>query len=157
MSAPILMKPHHMVDILVQFGNGEEFVPHPYGHAVHSVAERVLSDPNLVLQMESGIDDICAPCIHNANGVCDDSIDNSWRPQAPTSKNTWNLRIDERYYAKFSLKNGDQMTVRRFAEMVSNLTIEDFNNSLYPELPPQWNSWKLKSLKKGIAKYLGQE
>ena len=94
----ISIKPHHFVDIITAFGGGRtEFEPHPYAHALHSVAERILSDPGVRLRIELGADDICLPCRHNADGLCDDTIDTSFRPEAPRSKLEWNLLIDRRW------------------------------------------------------------
>ena len=51
--------------------------PHPYGHAVHVVEDRVLRDRDGTLEMELGPGEIWAPCAHNVGGPCDDSIDTS--------------------------------------------------------------------------------
>jgi len=81
----IAIKPHHFVDIVTEFGDGgTEFQPHPYGHAVHSVVKEILGNRDVVLRIELGADDICAPCRHNINGLCDDTIDTSFRLQAPS-------------------------------------------------------------------------
>ena len=94
----IRIKPHHFVDILTAVGAGREaFDPHPYGHAVHLVARAILANPDVLLEIDLGADDICAPCDHNLHGRCDDTIDTSYRPQAPPSKLEWNLRIDRRW------------------------------------------------------------
>lgn len=76
----IAIKPHHFVDIVASFGGGRtKFEPHPYGHAVHAVAQEILGNRDVRLQIELGADDICAPCRHNVNGLCDDTIDVSFR------------------------------------------------------------------------------
>jgi len=65
----ISIKPHHFVDIITSFGKGERiFHPHPYGHALHTISKRILTDRELALKIELGIDDICKPCLHNACG-----------------------------------------------------------------------------------------
>jgi hypothetical protein len=40
----MLLRPHHLLDIITEYGAGTAFVPHPYGHAVHTCAEMVLND-----------------------------------------------------------------------------------------------------------------
>ena len=55
-----LDKPHHFVDIVTALGDGgTDFQPHPYGHAVHSVAKELLAHRDVVLCIELGADDIC--------------------------------------------------------------------------------------------------
>ena len=54
----IRIKPHHFVDIITSFGAGEISVPHPYGHAVHIVAARILHNQDILLEIEFGADDI---------------------------------------------------------------------------------------------------
>ena len=117
MDEPIRIKPHHFVDILRALGHGQtEFEPHPYGHAVHSVAARLLDDRDSLLEMDLGADDICVPCTHNVDGQCDDTIDTSFRPEAPSSKREYNLLIDRRWLARLELAEGDRLTAREFCE-----------------------------------------
>ena len=64
MSEMIIIKPHHFVDVMRTLGDEQgEFRPHPYGHAVHTVAAKILAYRDAMLQMELGADDICKPCI----------------------------------------------------------------------------------------------
>ena len=81
------IKPHHFVDIITKYGAGTvPSTPHPYGHAVHTIAALLLGDRDALLEMKLGADDICGPCMHNVGGLCDDAIDTSFRPDAPLSK-----------------------------------------------------------------------
>ena len=49
----IFIKPHHFVDIITYYGAGIDiFKPHPYGHALHSVAEEILSNRDIFLEVE---------------------------------------------------------------------------------------------------------
>ena len=108
MCKTILIKPHHFIDIITDFGGGQtRFEPHPYGHAVHTVAERLVGDRDALLEMELGADDICRPCVHNIDGICDDTIDISFRPDAPPSKREYNLLLDRRWCRKLGLAQGD--------------------------------------------------
>ena len=156
MTGIIRIKPHHFVDIITEFGAGtEEWEPHPYGHAVHSVARDVLANRDVTLEMDSGADDICAPCIHNKDGLCDDTIDTSFRPDAPSSKREWNLIIDKRWYERLGLGDGDRLTasdfVRRLQDALKN-GIED----VYREIPPEMTSRRLENLQTGTARFLKQ-
>jgi hypothetical protein len=84
MNTVIRIKPHHFIDILTALGDGTTSCePHPYGHALHTVTAKLLSQRQTEIELVLGADDICAPCSHNVNGGCDDSIDISFRPGAP--------------------------------------------------------------------------
>ena len=75
MNIPIRNKPHHFVDIVRTVGSGQvAWEPHPYGHNLQEVAERIAADRDATLQIELDADDICEPCIHNADGRCRDVI-----------------------------------------------------------------------------------
>jgi hypothetical protein len=148
------VKPHHAVDILTSYGGGQEsFDPHPYGHALHAVARRILADREVLLEMEMGADDICAPCSHNASGLCDDVIDTSYRPRAPSSKREWNLTIDRRWCERLGLAQGDRLTARQFCERLRDRAGD--LTDLYREIPADRTAERAAKLRAGVAKYLG--
>jgi hypothetical protein len=151
----IIIKPHHFIDILRALGDEPtEVTPHPYGHDVHTVAAKILGDRDVILQMELGADDICKPCIHNVHGVCDDTIDTSFRPQAPQSKQAWNLLLDQRWCEVLGLADGDRLTATQFSELVrQNL---DSMPSIYQEIPPDRVADRARKIRDGIEKFLDQ-
>ncbi|HRU06640.1 MAG TPA: hypothetical protein P5137_12800, partial [Candidatus Brocadiia bacterium] len=117
----ISIKPHHFVDIITSFGAGQsDPQPHPYGHAVHTVTKAVLADRDVLLRMELGADDICAPCKHNISGLCGDTIDTSYRPLAPKLKREWNLLIDQRWLQRLGLREGDTLTARQMCQRIQD-------------------------------------
>lgn len=148
----IRIKPHHFVDIITSFGDGEIFEPHPYGHAVHTVAARILQDRNILLEMELGADDICAPCKHNIDGICDDTIDTSFRPSAPSSKREWNLIIDRRWCKRLKLQQGDRLTARELCERLRDYSGDI--TDIYWEIPAKLTAERAHKLKTGIRKFL---
>ncbi len=148
------MKPHHFVDILTALGEGvTRYEPHPYGHALHTVAARILADPGVRLRIELGADAICRPCRHNVGGLCDDTIDTSYRPQAPGSKREWNLRLDTRWCERLGLAQGDTLTAlelcRRIRERAGEIA------DIYREIPADRTARRQASLRRGVAVYLG--
>jgi hypothetical protein len=153
MTAAILIKPHHFVDIIRALGDGQEqFTPHPYGHNVHGVAAEVLANRNGLLQMELGADDICSPCVHNRDGLCDDAIDTSFRPAAPPSKRAWNLLIDRRWCEKPNLGGGDRLTGQQFCERLRELAGD--LTDIYREEPPERTAARAASVRRGVDRYL---
>lgn len=149
----ISIKPHHFVDIITGFGDGcTAPPPHPYGHAVRSVTQRILADHDVVLRMDLGADDICRPCHHNLDGLCDDVIDTSFRPQAPESKREYNLLIDERWLERLGLRQDDQLTARelclRIRDRAGDIT------DIYREMHADRTAARYAKLRKGIEKFL---
>jgi hypothetical protein len=149
----IRIKPHHFVDIITSFGDGKvELKPHPYGHAVHTVTAQILRNHDVLLEMELGADDICAPCKHNIAGRCDDKIDTSYRPGAPSSKQEWNLLIDQRWCARLKIKQGDRLTARQFCERLRELAGDI--TDIYREIPADRTADRARKLRTGITKFL---
>lgn len=149
----ISIKPHHFIDVITSFGAGQrKFKAHPYGHAVHIVSEQILNDRDICLKMELGIDDICRPCSHNVNGVCDDTIDTSYRPSAPPSKNDWNLLIDRRWCERLGIEQGARFTARKFCELIRD-RMGDITD-IYREIPARMTAERKAKLTKGLAYYI---
>jgi len=107
------LRPHHLLDIITQYGQGRPFEPSAYGHAVHTVARLVLADQTQPAEMVVSADDICAPCRNLVAGRCTDVV-GSLDP--PPSKQDYNDAIDRRVLAHLGLAEGQVLTVRAFAE-----------------------------------------
>ena len=153
MPTPIAIKPHHFVDILTEVGAGRtSFEPHPYGHAVHTVATALLRDPDATVRIELGADDICAPCVHNVDGVCVDTIDTSFRPDAPESKREWNLLIDERWCERIGVEQGDVMSARELCGRIRGGMRHA--PDIYREMPADGTSERMVKLETGARQYL---
>jgi hypothetical protein len=151
----IAIKPHHFVDIVTAFGEGcAEFPPHPYGHAVHSVAKEILGNRDMDLRVEFGADDICAPCRHNINGLCDDTIDTSFRPQAPCSKREWNLLLDQRWSERLGLRQNDRLTARELCVRIRDCA-RDIDD-IYREISADRTAERQANLQRGIAMFLDE-
>lgn len=149
----IAIKPHHFIDIVTTYGAGAtSFEPHAYGHAVHSVARHILDNRDTELVMELGADDICAPCCHNIEGTCDDTIDTSHRPQAPSSKREWNLIIDKRWCARLGLGPGHRLTARAFCQKLQGLSGDLYD--IYREIPTDMTHERHTKLMAGVARFL---
>ncbi|MFC1526809.1 hypothetical protein ACFL6X_08385 [Candidatus Latescibacterota bacterium] len=145
----IAIKPHHFIDIVTSCSGGPPSLePHAYGHAVHSVSEQVLDSLDVELVMELGADDICQPCRHNIGGLCDDTIDTSFRPTAPPLKRDWNLLIDQRWCERLGLQAGDRLTARQFCERLGAITGE--LDDTYREVPASMNAERLSRLRAGV-------
>lgn len=116
-TAVMKLRPHHLLDIITDYGHGSEFKPHPYGHAVHTVAKAVLSDQEMKVEFIVGADEICKPCKYlRPDGICADSLR---QISPPMSKQEYNDNIDNRLFLYLGLAPGAVMTVREFLEIVN--------------------------------------
>ncbi len=149
----IAIKPHHFVDIVTALGDGcTAPEPHPYGHAVHTVTRDILADPDVDLRMEFGADDICRPCTHNIDGLCDDTIDTSFRPQAPASKREYNLLIDQRWAERLGLQQDDILPARELCRRIRDRAGD--LSTIYREMPAHRTAERHRKLRSGIARFL---
>ena len=114
------LRPHHILDILRTYGHGKTFTPHPYGHALHTVAQTILSDLSREVELIIGADEICLPCRHlQANGICDDVLQ---QLEPPLSKQSYNDALDRRVFTYLGLKPGSVLSAQRFFEIVDEKT-----------------------------------
>ena len=153
MDDAIRIKPHHFIDIIAAVGRGQTvFQPHPYGHAVHTVAHRVLADRDVLLEIDPGADAVCAPCRHNVDGLCDDTIDTSFRPLAPSSKRAYNLLIDQRWCERLGLSAGDRLSARMFCRRLRDHldACGDDITDVYRETPPERTAQRVADVRAGI-------
>lgn len=156
MSEVIRIKPHHFIDILAALGRGQTtFDPHPYGHAVHTVAACLLERRDALLEIELGADDVCRPCEHNVDGRCDDTIDTSFRPEAPSSKHEYNLLIDGRWCERLQLRPGQRIDARRFCHRLQPLAGD--LTGIYREIPADRTAQRSREIRAGIEVFLAVE
>jgi hypothetical protein len=117
------------------------------------VAAGILANPDAVVELTPGADDICAPCIYNVKGVCGDTIDTSYRPKAPPRKQDWNALIDRRWFSRLKLNAGDRLTAREFC---ARLQAESADlTDIYPEIPADHIRDRARKLLEGIRRFAG--
>ncbi len=153
MNKSIKIKPHHFIDIITSFSADKLLLkPHYYKHEVHSVSKAILENRDLVLQIDLGADNICKPCLHNIEGICDDTLDISNRPKVPSLKREWNLILDKRWCKRLKIEQGDRISVLDFCERLINGS----NNLLeiYKENNKENTFQREIKLKKGLQNYI---
>ncbi len=153
MNKSIKIKPHHFIDIITSFSADKLLLkPHYYKHEVHSVSKAILENRDLVLQIDLGADNICKPCLHNIEGICDDTLDISNRPKVPSLKREWNLILDKRWCKRLKIEQGDRISVLDFCERLINGS----NNLLeiYKENNKENTFQREINLKKGLQNYI---
>ena len=106
------LRPHHLIDIVKGYGHGQVFAPHPYGHAVHVAARRVIEEPDVGIEFVLAADDICAPCLHlQPDGRCDDELE---QVSPPESKQAYNDRLDSAVFAFLGMEPGARLSLQEF-------------------------------------------
>jgi len=113
----IRLRPHHLIDIFKHSGNGRDLTkPHPYGHAQHLVAEKILNNPDIEIEFVCENDDICKPCKHRgADNLCADVLS---LLSPPVSKQQYNDELDKRVFKLLEIVPGQKMSARGFLEIL---------------------------------------
>lgn len=112
----LTLRPHHLLDIIAQYGASHPFTPSPMGHAVHSVAESVIANPEQAAVFVAGADDICAPCRNLVDGRCIDVLS---QLDPTISKQYYNDDLDHRLLALLGMAHGDSLVVSGFLRTVA--------------------------------------
>ncbi len=111
------LRPHHILDIISAFGKGIEYQPHPYGHSLHIVAPRLLSNLDLKIKLVLNADDICEGCEHLLpDGKCKDVL--AQLTPSP-SKQAYNDVLDSRLFDDLSIEPDCEITTREYLEVVN--------------------------------------
>jgi hypothetical protein len=111
------LRPHHILDIVTDFGNNQQYQPHPYGHSLHIVGPKILSDLTLKIKLIIGADDVCNGCMHlMPDGKCDDVL--SQLKPSP-SKQAYNDVLDSRVFDCLSIDPDTILAVHRYLALVN--------------------------------------
>ena len=111
------LRPHHILDIISKHGKNIKYQPHLYGHSLHLVASRLLSDLDLTIKLVLHADDICEGCKHLlADGKCQDVLA---QLKPSPSKQAYNDVLDCRLFDEFAIEVNCVLTFRQFLKMVN--------------------------------------
>ena len=111
------LRPHHILDIISAHGQGRKFQPHPYGHSLHIVAPKLLSNLDLKIKLVLKADDICKGCKHlMPDGKCKDVLA---QLKPSPSKQAYNDVLDCRIFDYLSIEVNRVITTRKYLEIVN--------------------------------------
>jgi len=96
-------------------GLGRKLEPHTYGHLVHLVTRDMLDDVGRACILVVGNDDVCGPCIHLHDGVCDDILP---QLEGRVSKQEYNDRLDRRILDYLGIAPGSSMPISAYLGIV---------------------------------------
>ena len=149
MTEPLRIKPHHLLDIIRDFGAGVVHQPHPYGHDVHRIARIVREHPGTVFELTAAADSICAPCRCLVEDHCTDTTTS---PGSEVSKESWNRTIDGRIFERLGLAEGEKISALEFCRLARRRLGDLF--TLYAEVERSKTSLRHKNLERGLQEYL---
>ncbi len=140
-------RPHHIIDIITDFGNDIKYQLHPYGHSLHLVGPKLLANLDLKVKLVLEADDVCFGCKHLLPfGKCDDIL--AQIKPAP-SKQAYNDILDSRIFDCLALNPNCTMTARHYLELINQKTPGIEIICTHPkELPSE----RLKALIAGLTK-----
>ncbi len=116
-AGPLRLRPHHILDIVRNVGNGREAKPHEYGHLVHLVTDEIVRNPGRECRLVVGSDDVCGPCARlSRDGRCDDVLA---QLDPPLSKQAYNDELDRRLLAFFGLPENRVLRVSEFLALAA--------------------------------------
>jgi len=111
------LRPHHILDIISGYGNGREYQPHHYGHSLHIIAPRLLSNLDLKVKLVRDSDDICEGCMHlKPDRKCKDVL--AQLTPSP-SKQAYNDVLDSRLFDDLTIEPNSEITTHEFLKAVN--------------------------------------
>lgn len=143
----IRLRPHHILDIVRNIGHERKIEPHPFGHDLHVVTNKIIEDIDQQLFLVVGADDICIPCTKlNADGICIDIL-----PQCDDkpSKQKYNDTLDQNVLNYLDLKEGASLTVREYLSCV-NTKLDGIGKICTH--PKEDEKYRLEGLSMGLKK-----
>jgi len=148
---PVPIKPHHLLDMIRDLGEGRTPQPHPYGHAYDEVARLLLEALDCPVQITLGADAVCEPCKFNDAAQCTDITKT---PGYLARKRDWNLLIDKRLCDRLGLKPGQVLSVGQFCQLARRRL--GAVHEIWREAPPQANDSRQAAVEAGLAKLLSR-
>lgn len=149
MSKPICIRPHHLLDIIRNWGNNIKMEGHPYGHAQNIISRQLLSNRLAILKLVNENDDLCTPCCHLENGICKDVL-----PQLEerTLKQEYNDQLDANLFDYLQLADGQEIKFIDFVRLAHSKMPNIVDHCLHPK---EDFNFRKNGLERGCSLILG--
>jgi len=147
----LFLKPHHFLDIIKLHGFGvKRFKPDKkYGHDFYKIGNIILENPETLVWLTIGADDICKPCRFLKNGKCVDLSSD-----LNLSKQKWNKRIDRRILKSLDLVDEDGVIVFKLCGMALERLTSRKIAEIWKERPASETEKRIDNLQNGLRKYI---
>ncbi|ADK81076.1 DUF1284 domain-containing protein [Sediminispirochaeta smaragdinae] len=110
------LRPHHILDIVRNIGNERPIVPHEYGHLLHKVTNKIITDVNVKCMLVIGTDDICGPCrMLTKEGRC---LDILHQLERQTSKQEYNDNLDKRIMTFLNIEPNSVLKISNYLSSI---------------------------------------
>ena len=120
----IKLRPHHLLDIIRDFGNEVKRETHPWGASLASVTQNILSNINQKVEFVMGVDSICETCSKLKGQICEAQINNELLMR------DYNDRIDQKLFSALNIAPGTQLSVIEFLRKIDdNIEVLNLFNS----------------------------
>jgi len=120
----IKIRPHHLLDIIRDFGNEVKRETHPWGASLAIVSQSILSDINQNVEFVMGVDSICKTCSKLNGDICEATINNE------LLMCDYNDRLDIALFSALNIVPGDSLPVIEFLRLINkNIDVLNFFNS----------------------------
>jgi hypothetical protein len=148
---PVIIKPHHFLDIIKLYGAGyEKFVPdEEHGHDFWRVGNQILEDASVLLELTLDNDAICAPCRSNNGQEC---VDMTTVEIGKMSKDRLNRMIDKRLLEKLRLPLGSKIYAIEFCRLAKKMLSSDDIAVVWKEKPEVETRKRIELLFLGLDK-----
>jgi hypothetical protein len=148
----IRIKPHHFIDIIKLYGKGiEQFVPdEEYKHNFYSVANEIISNHQVYIELTIDEDDICSTCNYiGEDGTCVDKLDHI---DGIKLKDTWNKILDHRIIDYTNVIEYSKYTAQEYCKILYSIKEHIFD--IWKEEPDSIINNRYDAFCKGAKKYL---
>lgn len=114
MSQMIKIRPHHLLDIIRDFGNEVKRETHPWGASLASVSQSILLNINQKVEFVMGADSICKTCSKLNGHICEARINNELLMR------DYNDRLDQALFSALNIAPGSKLPVIEFLRIIKN-------------------------------------
>lgn len=152
-SEPVIIKPHHFLDIIKLYGGGyEKFTPDKErGHDFWKVGNQILENSDVQLELTLDNDAICDPCQFNGGFMCTDMTS---IVSGQTSKDQFNKRIDRQLFNNLGLNEGATISAIEFCKLAKKKLKSADIMEIWKEKPVEETKKRVELLSKGMEKYI---
>ena len=110
----IKIRPHHLLDIIRDFGNEVKRETHPWGASLASVTQIILSNIDQEIEFVMGVDSICTTCSKLNGHICEAQINNELLMR------DYNDRIDQALFSALKIVPNTKLPVVEFLRKINN-------------------------------------